>query len=70
MFQTRCVLPALVAVGSSFVEGVDVFSEERLSPAGVSEMVPEVCRSVMDAQLKEPISAGSFDNSPGKELPR
>lgn len=67
VFQTRCVLPASVVVGSSLVGGVKAGGLFRRE-AGVSEMVTEVCRSDLDAGLKEPISAGSFDNSPGKEL--
>lgn len=71
VFQTRCMWLALVAVGPSRVGGVKAggLSRREVSPAGVSEVVAGVCNSDLDAQLREPISAGSFDNSPGKELP-
>lgn len=67
VFQTRCVLLASVAVGSSLVGGLKAGGLFRRE-AGVSEMVTGVCHSDLDARLREPVSAGCFDNSPGKEL--
>lgn len=69
VFQTRWVLPVLVAVGSSPVGGVEaggLFRREAVTCWAVRDGHRGLS---LDAQLKEPISAGSFDNSPGKELP-